>query len=307
MLHYLFRVFTRPTLLILVLVLVLTGCSYRALTEPDNPELTAPEASCNNAPEVSAPPSISQPSDSPDIDSEPGGIMLKTRIMDGAETGDLLLAGLETGSDDIYSLAIPTDCSLTIDGVEAAASSLEDGMELDILFHGKITESFPAQLDQIYTLSARSAPGGSYRDLCGFYLQVLNDLWSVDPGLNDDIAIAGLDLSNLPCELTPGEKKALSWLFGRQHGVPVIVATAEELAQQGYLTQPEDGLPYWEDGCLFSLTVHETDETYSLPTLRFDAMKWRSGLGAYCFSDCTAVWPQNGTWSTYTIGAEMIA
>ena len=40
--------------------------------------------------------------------------------------------------------------------------------------------------------------------------------------------------------------------------------------------------------------------------VRFDAEKWRSGLGAYFFLDCTASMEQDGTW-TYTVGGEAIA
>ena len=53
----------------------------------------------------------------------------------------------------------------------------------------------------------------------------------------------------------------------------------------------------WEDGCLFSITGE---------TGKFDAQKWRSGLGAYFFLDCTASMEQDGTW-TYTVGGEAIA
>ena len=40
--------------------------------------------------------------------------------------------------------------------------------------------------------------------------------------------------------------------------------------------------------------------------VRFDAEKWRSGLGAYIFSDCTAV-SVDGFWNSYTIGSEAIS
>ena len=65
----------------------------------------------------------------------------------------------------------------------------------------------------------------------------------------------------------------------------------------------------WTDACYFSIISHEGQdfESYSLPVLRFDAHKYRGPLAAYWFSDCTAVWPQMGTWSEYTIAAELIA
>ena len=71
---------------------------------------------------------------------------------------------------------------------------------------------------------------------------------------------------------------------------------------------PEDCAD-WEDGCLLTISPHETEEgeAWSLPVLRFDADKWASSLGAYSFYDCTAVWPEVGTWSDYQVGSEMIS
>ena len=49
------------------------------------------------------------------------------------------------------------------------------------------------------------------------------------------------------------------------------------------------------------------EDTYSLTPVTFDAQKWRSSLGAYFFSNCTAVQSALGEWSDYTIGSEMIS
>ena len=48
-------------------------------------------------------------------------------------------------------------------------------------------------------------------------------------------------------------------------------------------------------------------EVYSLPTIFFNAEKWRSSLGAYIFQNCSAMWSQGGTWTGYQIGSEMIS
>ena len=75
-----------------------------------------------------------------------------------------------------------------------------------------------------------------------------------------------------------------------------------------------------EDGCLFSIkeTQDEDPVVFSLPSfgpedempdysgVRFDAEKWRSGTGAYFFSDCTAV-STDGHWGDYTVGVEAIS
>ena len=46
---------------------------------------------------------------------------------------------------------------------------------------------------------------------------------------------------------------------------------------------------------------------YSLRPVTFDAQKWRSGLGAYFFCDCTSVQSALGQWDGYAVGAEAIS
>ena len=282
-------------------------------------------------------------------DSSPTTV-LTCRIVDGAEDGNLLLAELGEGlygEAGVYRLNLakggsratityggrpagesrPTAVPVYLDGEAADASALEDGMTVDVTFNGRVMETFPAQLGETYSVTAWSVgteknPGGSCYDLCGLYLQVLDDLWEKDKGLNENISTAGLDLSQAPGGLTKSEKAALAWRFGETHGVEVVTGTFEELKEQGYFSasavstsKPEDGedspLWYqWEDGCLFSIKSNEemhAEEAYSLPTLFFTADKWRSPLGAYGFYDCSAVWPEFGTWSGYNIGSEMIS
>ena len=133
----------------------------------------------------------------------------------------------------------------------------------------------------------------------------------------------GLDLSGLT-GLTQGEKAAVAWAFGETHGLEVVTGTLEELWAQGYftpMTEPAEGyedslaLYQWEDGVHFTLTT-DTEAAWNLPALgpgeespvltAFNAQKWRSGLGAYFFSDCTAQRGADGTW-TYTVGSDAIA
>lgn len=258
-----------------------------------------------------------------DPDEEPA--VITCRVVDGGSDGELLLAELEGGTG-VYRLSV-SNIPVTLDGEEADASVLEDGMPIDVSFNGQILETFPAQLGEVYGIAAHSIgtkrnPGGACYDLCGLYLQVLDDLWQKDPALNENIAVAGLDLSQAPGGLTDSEKAALAWRFGEIHGVEVVTGTFEELEEQGYFTSsaistpaPEEGEDFshmwnqWEDGCLFSITPNEDheEESYSLPVLFFNAEKWRAPLAAYCFYDCSAVWPEMGGWSGYTVGAEMIS
>lgn len=273
---------------------------------------------------------------------------LSCRIVDGAEEGELLLAELDHSLNDheltrhdgksVYRLSLNgTRCreetlpdgghlnamlvnngvSIYLDGEPAQPSDLKDGMSIELSFNGLVEESFPAQLGEVYELHAYSigtpqCPGGGYFDICGLYLQVLDDLWNVDPGLNSDISMAGLDLSQAPGSLLDSEKAALAWRFGELHGVEVLQGTFEELAQEGYLTPVEEvpDLYQWEDGCLFTISLnhdHEDEIYFGLPVLFFDAQKWCSPLGAYYFGDCSTVWPESGTWSGYKVGHQAIS
>jgi len=273
-------------------------------------------------------PSMDAPADSPAPPAEhEDAASFTCRIVDGAEDGELLLARLcRCPGPEVCRLSAG-EIPVTLDGEPADASVLEDGMPIEISYDGNVLETFPAQLGEVYSITAwsrgqRENPGGTEYDLCGLYLQVLDDLWNKDPGLNDGITVAGLDLSTAPGVLAESEKAAIAWRFGETHGVEVVTGTFEELNEQGYFTAspistpaPEEGEDFsqmwvqWDDGCLFSITLNEDheDEVYSLPTLFFNAEKWRSPLGAYCFYDCSAGWAEMGTWNGYSIGSEMIS
>ncbi len=148
-------------------------------------------------------------------------------------------------------------------------------------------------------------------DVCELYLLVLEDLWNVDPGLNDGITQIGIDLSELS-HLTESEKETVMHEFASKHNLPYIAGTWEELCEQGYIDK--DNL-YWEDGLFFSIKTNE-DAVWNLPATKdgnsvpeltaFDAQKWRSGLGAYFFGQCTAQKNADGKWS-YTVGQEAIS
>lgn len=297
---------------ILTLCLLLTACAPAAET-PESPART--EGPAAPADPAGVPPSLAE-------DEEP--TVLTCRVVDGAEDGNLLLAELDEGlygGTGVYRLNVK-DVPVTLDGEAAEPSVLEDGMAVDVAFNGTVLESFPAQLGEVYSVSAWSRGrgrngGGTMFDLCGLYLQVLDDLWEKDKGLNENVSQIALDLSQAPGELTEGEKLALVHRFGELHGVVAFAATFEELKEQGYLASEPlgNGAPegaaflHWEDGCLFSITPSEDHEgeSYSLPTLFFNAEKWRSSLGAYGFYDCSAGWGQVSTWNGYQIGSEMIS
>ena len=247
------------------------------------------------------------------------------RIVDGAATGQLVLAGER--ESDVYTLDMK-DIKVFLDGKKADASALEDGMMAEIVHSGWIQTTYPGTFSDVYevwvySLGSEKNPGGSYYDVCGLYLQVLEDLWNADPGLNSEIQYISVDLTDAPGNLTDGEKAAIAWIFGGKHGVQALTLSSEELKEQGYFTEivyTGTGLPMssddnrpkaylWEDGILFTIidNMGQDAVSYSLPVIKFNAWKWRTPLGAYWFSNCSAVWPQMGTWGTYNIEYEMIS
>lgn len=136
-------------------------------------------------------------------------------------------------------------------------------------------------------------------DVCALYVEVLEDLWNVDSGLNSEISQIGIDLSELS-HLTEVEKDTVMSEFAAKHNLSYVVGTWEELCEQGIIDKEN---LCWEDGLFFSIKT-EGDSTRELTA--FDAQKWRSGLGAYYFDRCTAQKDADGKWS-YTVGQEAIA
>lgn len=241
------------------------------------------------------------------------GTTVKLRLVEGGGSASLLLAGKNRG--EVYSVSLGSNVPVYLDGRLADSSVLEDGMMLEVLFNS-VLETYPAQLGGLsqiraYSLGTEENPSGTYYDLCGLYLQVLNDLWDVDSGLNKDVRYVSVDLSQAPGGLTEAEKDAIAWSFAGQHGVEALTLTQEELAEEGYLTEVDTGAEYkvyqWEEGVLFSITPVEEAPDFNLSELKFDAEKWRGPLGAYCFVDCTAVWPEGGTWSGYEVDMEAVS
>lgn len=233
-----------------------------------------------------------------------------------------LLAGCgrtdSTGnSADVYTLSL-RDAELTLDGnafdrnEPGAYQSFPDGTLTGALVEvacDLVLETYPGQLAEVTAVNIRS---DGFDDRCALYLRVLNDLWAVDEGLNSDITMLSVDLSQTG--LSDSEQAAVAWVFGGMHDISeTMTMSYEELAAEGYLsdTAPEvDGIPHWKDGCLFTITEQEAGDNElngARNTVTFDAQKWRSALGAYFFADCTAEQALDGHWGDYTVGAAAIS
>lgn len=279
---------------------------------------------------------------------------------------NLLLAKTDGNSAEVYTLSL-RDAELTLDG--NAFDRNEPGAYQDLpgktltgalveVAYDLVLETYPGQLAGVTAVNVRS---DGFDDRCALYLRVLNDLWAVDEGLNSDITMLSVDLSQTG--LSTSEQAAVAWVFGGMHDISEIMTKSyEELAAEGYLsdTEPEaDGIPHWRNGCLFTITeqngqdiIHVEQDSKNMTgadplpraeeksgaacqlppaeagqgqsdfcpvktesgepdalrnTVTFDAQKWRSALGAYFFTDCTASRDTRGHWGDYTVGAAAIS
>ena len=182
------------------------------------------------------------------------------------------------------------------------ASGFAPGALVEVAYDGSVLETWPAQFSGV---PAVEVARGGFDDRCALYLQVLEDLWEVDSGLNGELTYIGVDLSET--SLSESERSAVAWAFAGRHGGELVTGTWEELADQGYIDREN---LYWEDGILFTITEKE-EPVYFMPegmaAVTFDAEKWRSGLGAYFFCDCTSVQSADGHWDGYSVGSEAIS
>lgn len=178
------------------------------------------------------------------------------------------------------------------DGKPARISELKSGMIVELSWEGYVLESYPGQFG--YQKLRITEDMGS-REL-EFYKQLIKNLAEVDPGLNDGITQSYFDLTMVG-SLSDAEKEGLAYMGGTSFGAWGELATEKDLVESGAL-DPQKGL---EHGIL--VTIEETSNSGS--QLTCSARKYRSGTGAYYFSDVTATY-KDGAW-TYKIGAEMIS
>ncbi len=286
-------------IIVLILVAVLTfSLSACANEAPQNESVDEPQIE-NQMPQ-----------------DEPESVTIAVKIVDGAETGNLVLAGEK--SHDVYTLNA-NNYPVFLDGKPADITALEDGMNIEVLFSGMIQETYPASFAGVqaiyaYSLGSEKNPGGTYYDLAGLYIHAVKEIWQPDSGLNEGAEILSIYFENPPAEFTESEQNAVIYVLGNELGFPfeTVNLSYEELISEGYL-EPYGDMEnaYWfEKGILITVSVAapggEDATVFGLRTLQFNVTKWRSPLGAYMIFDSKAVWPQKGTWS-YTEGVHAIS
>ena len=209
-----------------------------------------------------------------------------------ARSGDtLLLARLDGSAYDVYALPLDRTPVLYEDPEQ---EELRPGDVIQVGYSGAIEETYPARLGGVESILVAE---DGFDNLCALYLQVLDDLWRTDDALNEGVLQLGLDLSQT--RLTPAEQGAVAVAFGWARDLPVIQGTWQALSDQGYFGQEE---LEWDQGLFFSI-----EEDPGAQDLTFTAQKWRGGLAAYLFTDCTARQAPDGAWPNYTVGGHAIS
>ena len=242
-------------------------------------------------------PSSSQEPGSTDAQLPPSEAQLSGRVLAVSEKS-LLLAG--EAANEVYALSPPAEMVPLHTG---NGEGVTMGDWITVAYDGSVLETWPARLGTVTGILVDDA---AFDDLSLLYLQVLCDLWDRDAGLNEGAEILGVDLSQT--RLTPAEQQAVAYLFGLAQGREVVTGTLDELTKAGYITEeplPDTGAVarHWETGSLFSITETEAEAGQAA----FSAQKWRSGTGAYFFTNCTASQNDRGHWAGYEIGAEAIS
>ena len=212
-------------------------------------------------------------------------------ILDADDDGMLVCGAGSNGMSGLFRVGHGSVLE-DADGKSVRISELKSGMIVELSWEGYVLESYPGQFS--YQKLRITQEKGS-REL-EFYKQLIKDLAEVDPGLNDGITQSYFDLSMVD-SLSDAEKEGLAYMGGTCFGTWGELATEKDLVESGAL-DPQKGLEY---GIL--VTIEETSNSGS--RLTCSARKYRSGTGAYYFSDVTATY-KDGGWS-YKVGAEMIS
>lgn len=123
-----------------------------------------------------------------------------------------VLAGTDGGAGAVYTRPLqcgrPDYRGYTQEEMDLLDWSPMPGALVEVTWDGSVMESYPMRFGTV--ASVRILEDG-FDDLCRLHLDVLNDLWEVDPSLNDGITELGVDLSGT--SLPESEQAAVAYAF----------------------------------------------------------------------------------------------
>lgn len=216
---------------------------------------------------------------------------LECRVV-SEDDGVLLLADVNGTQSSVYKVNANT----------VTKTEFDEGDLIEIYFSGDILETYPAKLGDLYAINKIN---GGKNDLCDVYLDALEEVWEKDKGLNTGAVMVSVDLSKT--RLSEAEKSAVALAFSQDENIQTVYTyTYEQLDASGFLKSDEgsQSAKYWPDGVLLTITENQDSGT---DKVTFDAVKWKSGLGAYYLNDCTSTRRKDGTWTDFKIGSEAIS
>lgn len=230
--------------------------------------------------------------------SAPDEGTISLRLIDGAGTGSLVLAG-----DAVYTVSLE-DVSVLVGEEKGSTDDLFNGMMVTINYRGAILDDSPRQFEEVVSIAIpcpRSEmvrdPNGAFYDLCSLYLNVLDTLWHTSVGMNQDVEYISVDLSSAPGAITEEEKSAIAWAFANRHESIPLELSIDELIENGYINLSE---LKWKRGELF--TIAAGSDTSTVGSVSFLARKWRSGNEAVSLLGCTSDAQGKDSWEEFAIG-----
>jgi hypothetical protein len=201
---------------------------------------------------------------------------------------DVLLSRVtEDGSNGgLYTLNIQ-DIEITRkDGTPAASSDILSGMLLSFGYD-TVLEMYPSIIQGAGPIEIIDQKD----DIISMYLNAVKDLYEQHTDLNSDITMISLDVTGVK-NLTAGDKEALRYLVANEYSIDATLNTRDELVDLGLI----DDYLNFETGLLYIIS----DTDIANDSFTFDISKFRSGLAAYFYTDCTAT--KTGDVWGYSVG-----
>lgn len=267
------------------IVAILAACSLLFLlgctgTIDTTPEPTKDTPSVSSAPEPAGTPAVSTL-----------GINGKVTEVEYLKDGGVRILVESKAAANGYDKALVAVQTSIGDPEGKRPYGIVKGDVVEVVFDGPVAESYPVQAKakSVVIVEYKELSGGTAGP-SGAYYAVMQKLYEEDSGLNGEIEMIAIDLGK--AGLSQYDRNELLTL-AQSFGFTVLEDNFEGLQEKGYIKDL-----YFEKGLLFTFAQLEAAED----TLRIEASKWRSGLGAigaqYTVSN------KNGSWTvTETDGA----